>query len=78
MTRITVKDIIIYLLQQRPLEELSTLVRVVAAIPRDWPTASASDTPIMLIAIARLLHIFATYNMDSWERVWGNINNPEA
>jgi hypothetical protein len=38
---------------------LNTLVRVLAAIPRDWPRARASETPSMLTAIAKLLQIFA-------------------
>lgn len=50
-----------YLLQQRALEELNTFVRVLAEIPRDWPRARASETPSMLIAIAKLLQIFAAY-----------------
>lgn len=48
-----------YLLQQRALEQLNTFVKVLAATPRDWPRARASDTPSMLTAIAKLLHIFA-------------------
>lgn len=50
-----------YLLQQWALEQLNIFVKVPAETPRDWPRARASDTPSMLTAIAKLLHIFATY-----------------
>lgn len=50
-----------YLLQQRALEELKILVRVLAVMPKPWPRAKASDTPSMLTAIAKLLQILAAW-----------------
>lgn len=52
-----------YLLQQRALDELNTFVRVLAEIPRDWPRAKASETPSILTANAKLLQIFAAYDI---------------
>jgi hypothetical protein len=53
--------VIIYLLQQRALEELNTFANTLAFTPRFCPKENASDTPIMLMAIAKLLHILATW-----------------
>lgn len=50
-----------YLLQQRALEELNIFVRVVAEIPKDWPSVNPSDTPSILTANAKLLQIFAAW-----------------
>lgn len=61
--------VIIYLLQQRALEELNTFVKTLASTPRLWPRENASDTPTMLIAIARLLHILATWKRKKTEAV---------
>ncbi len=48
-----------YLLQHRAEEELKIFESVCASIPNRCPNASASETPAMLIAKARLLHTFA-------------------
>jgi hypothetical protein len=48
-----------YLLQHRAEEELKIFESVCASIPNRCPNASASETPAMLIAKARLLQTFA-------------------
>jgi len=48
-----------YLLQQRAVEELKMLESVRASMPSCCPSASASATPAMLIANARLLQTLA-------------------
>jgi len=49
----------LYLLQQRAEEELNILESVCASMPSCCPSASASATPAMLIANARLLQTLA-------------------